>query len=203
MSVDSRATSRGTTAPLRIEPVTAERWDDLVTLFGDRGACGGCWCMFFRLKGTEFEEGTRRGGSLNRSRLQAIVREDRVPGLLAYRDGDPVGWCSVAPREEFPRISRSPVIRPIDDEAGVWSVVCFYTDRTARGQGGASLLLDAAIEHARKNGARILEAYPIDPGSRSVESEQAYVGLTSMFRRAGFEEVARRREHRPIMRYHF
>lgn len=202
MTVDRRAKSRGGDSALRIHPVTRERWQDLTRLFGDRGACGGCWCMFFRLTGAEFDEGSRRRGALNRRRLNTIVRGDRIPGLLAYRGDAPVGWCSVAPREELCRISRSPVIKPIDDEPGVWSVVCFFTDRTARGEGVATVLLEAAVEHARRNGARIIEAYPLDPASTPIPNEEAYVGLASMFLRVGFEEVARRRERRPILRYY-
>ena len=120
------------------------------------------------------------------------------PGLVVYRARDPVGWCSVGPREEFTRVRRSPVIKPVDAEPDVWSVVCFYVDDSERGQGVASLLLSAALRHAKKHGARILEAYPIDPAATPVSGADIYVGVTSMFLEAGFQEVMRRRDRRAI-----
>jgi GNAT superfamily N-acetyltransferase len=182
------------TAPLEIHPVTPGRWGDLERLFGPRGA-GGCWCMWFRLRSKDFDAQAREG---NRRALKGIVEERRVPGLLAYREGRPVGWVSVAPREEFGRIERSPTLKPVDDKP-VWSVVCFYIDRAERGEGVARRLLDAAVDHAARNGATLVEAYPEIPRKDRMPASLAYRGVLSMFERAGFREVARRGQ-RPIVR---
>jgi GNAT superfamily N-acetyltransferase len=158
--------------------------------------------MWYRLTQAEFSRGAPRGGAAgNRAATKRLVSTGRVPGLLAYRDGKPVGWISVAPREEFGRIERSSVTKPIDDEPGVWSIVCWYIDRGNRGQGVGSALLAAAVDHARRKGARIIEGYPVDPSLRKHTNAEAFVGIDSMFHRAGFREVARRSPSRPLMRY--
>jgi GNAT superfamily N-acetyltransferase len=180
---------------LAVHPVTPDRWDDLATLFGERGASSGCWCMFFRLTSSEFGD---QAGAAAREGLRGLVRSGAVPGLLAYWEGRPVGWCSVAPREEFRRVLRSPILRPVDDRP-VWSVVCFYIDRTARRRGVAERLLDAAIQHAATAGAEALEGYPRDTTGRQYPNAELYVGTVSMFEAAGFHEVERRSPTRPIM----
>jgi ribosomal protein S18 acetylase RimI-like enzyme len=181
---------------LEVHPVTPDRWDDLVELFGERGASSGCWCMFFRLTGEQFQ---RQAGAAAREGLRALVREGAVPGLLAYAEGRPVGWCSVAPRDQFQRVLRSPVLRPVDDRR-VWSVVCFYIDRASRRRGVAERLVDAAVRHAAAAGAEALEGYPRDTSSRPHSNAELYVGTVSMFQAAGFQEVERRSPTRPIMR---
>ena len=181
---------------MEVHPVTPDRWEDLVRLFGPNGACAGCWCMWFRQTQREHRS---RGNDGNRRAMKRIVAEGRVPGLLAYVDGRPAGWCSLAPREEFGRILRSPTLKPVD-RTPVWSVVCFYVSPGDRGMGITSTLLKAAVDHAAANGAVVVEAYPHDPAVTPVSDDDAYVGTVSMFRRAGFEEVARRARGRPIVR---
>ncbi|MGH2725252.1 MAG: GNAT family N-acetyltransferase [Actinomycetota bacterium] len=183
------------TGAVDVHPVTPDRWADLERLAGPRGAYAGCWCMWFRLSGREFEQ---RAGKGNRRALKGLVDEGRTPGLLAYLDGEPVGWVSVAPREEFGRIERSPKLARVDD-APVWSVVCFYMARGRRGQGIGAALLEAAVDHAAGRGATIVEGYPLDPEVRKITNSEAYHGLVPMFEKAGFTEVARR-GGRPIMR---
>lgn len=181
---------------LTFHPVTPERWEDLEALFGPRGACGGCWCMFWRLKRSEFEQ---QKGEGNRQALKAIVEAGQVPGLLAYDGSLPVGWVSVAPREDFPALGRSRVLKAIDEQP-VWSVVCFYVAKGYRRHGITVELLKAAVEYAGQRGARILEGYPVEPRQGVLPDPFVYTGLVTAFRKAGFEEGARRSETRPIMR---
>ena len=174
---------------VRIEPLTAERWDDLVTLFGARGAYGGCWCMWFRKPNAAWSSA---GGDRNRRDLRDLAQAGRVPGLLAYAGDRPVGWVSVAPRTEFTRISGVPALGsdevPPDD---VWSVVCFYIDRSHRRRGIGRMLLAEAVAHAQRGGARVVEAYPVPPKDGAKADENVYTGVLSMYRDAGFREVGR------------
>ena len=181
---------------LYYEPVTPERRADFEALFGPRGAVGGCWCMWYRLKRSDYDA---QKGEGNRRAMEAIIDSGRVPGILAYRDEEPVGWCSVAPRSEYPVLDRSRVLKPVDDQP-VWSVVCFFIAKNFRGQGMSGRMLEAAVAYAREQGASIVEGYPVDPRSDSTPDVFAFTGLVSTFLEAGFEEVARRSETRPIMR---
>ena len=139
-------------------PATKERWPDLVELF-DRPVVRTCFCMFYRKSGA----GTGVGAE-NRRAMKALVDRGIVPGLIGYEDGVPVAWVSLAPREDFPKLRRSPVMKPVDDQP-VWSIVCFFVDRRARGRGLSERMLGAAVDHARSCGAR-LEAYPVDQEGR-------------------------------------
>ncbi len=120
-----------------VHPVTPDRWADLETLFGPRGAMGGCWCMWWRVKRSEFEQ---QQGEGNRLALKALVNGGTVPGLLAYDGDQPVGWVSVAPREAFGVLQRSRTLKPVDAQP-VWSVVCFFIHKDYRSQGMSSHLL--------------------------------------------------------------
>jgi GNAT superfamily N-acetyltransferase len=182
---------------LEIQPVTSENWADLEKLFGPRGAIGGCWCMWWRIKRTEFEAQQGHG---NHEAMRSIVESGVVPGILAYSAGEPVAWCSVAPREEFSVLDRSPVLKRIDDQP-VWSVVCFFMAKGYRHQGVSSLMLKAAVDHAAQHGAHIVEGYPIEPKKDRAPDIYAFTGMVSIFKKMGFLEVARRSESRPIMRY--
>lgn len=182
---------------LDVHPLTAERWKDLERLFGPRGACGGCWCMWWRLKRSEFE---KQKGAGNKRALRKIVASGQVPGLLAYVDREPIGWCSVAPRESFPVLERSRVLKRVDDRA-VWSIVCLFVAREFRGSGVSVVLLRAAVHYANKQDAKIVEGYPVEPKRGRMPDAFAYTGLASAFRKAGFVEVLRRSETRPIMRH--
>ena len=116
---------------LEFRPLTPERWADFESLFGKRGACGGCWCMWFRVSRKEFE--TQKGAG-NRKAMKATVDSGVVPGLLAYHEDRPVGWCSVAPRQDYPRLEGSRILKPVDDQPA-WSIVCLFVAKSQRGKG--------------------------------------------------------------------
>lgn len=190
-------TESGIVSNLKYHPLTDDRWTDFETLFGERGACGGCWCMWWRLTNAVFN---RQKGEGNRKAMKTIVASGEVPGLLAYADGRPVGWCSVAPREKFLRLERSRILKRIDD-VPVWSVVCFFVDKRHRSQGVSVGLLRAAVAYAKERGGKIVEGYPVDPKKPRIPDLFGYHGLVSTFKKVGFEECLRRSESRPIMRY--
>jgi GNAT superfamily N-acetyltransferase len=175
-----------TVAKVDVQPVTADRWPDLADLFGGYGASSGCWCMWFRVAPRTW---SANGNDGNRAAMERIVAAHELPGLLAYEDGRPVGWVSVAPRFEFERIAGPADRAPAGDEA-VWSIVCFFIQPGRRGQGVGSALLAGAIDFARSRGASVLEAYPIDRDS-PISNGDAYTGLKSMFEKAGFRETGR------------
>lgn len=175
--------------------MTPDRWGDLENLFGKRGAYGGCWCMWWRLPRAQFQQ---QVGQKNKEALKAIVDSGQAPGLLAYGDGEPIAWCSVAPREAFPALERSRMLKRVDDKP-VWSVVCFYVAKPFRRRGVMVPLLTAAVEYARAHGAKIVEGYPVEP-TKGLSGYSGYTGVVSAFRKAGFVEVLRRGS-RPIMRY--
>jgi len=182
---------------LEFYPLTPERWADFEKLFGKNGACGGCWCMWWRLKRSEFE---RQKGEGNRRAMKRIVDSGEIPGILAYAKGQAIAWCSVAPREAYSLLERSRTLKRVDDKP-VWSIVCFFTAKPFRGKGIMLRLLRAAIEYVTKHGGKIVEAYPVEPKEGRMPDAFAYTGLASTFRKAGFVEVARPSEKRPIMRY--
>jgi GNAT superfamily N-acetyltransferase len=190
---------------LEIHPLTPGRLRDLASLFEQGGDPKWCWCASFRVRGMTFSNSSP---AENRAVLEKAARTDarkgRAPGLIAYRDGQAIGWVSLAPREDFERLERSTVLARIDDRP-VWSIVCFVVARRSRGQGVGEALLAAAVDYARDHGATLLEAYPADTSSGRIHSANAYMGTLSMFERAGFKEVARRQANsavraRPIVR---
>ena len=180
---------------LEIHPLTPRRWSDLVKLFGPRGACAGCWCMWWRLSRADFVAGKGDG---NRRGLERYVRAGKVPGLVAYEGGEPVGWVAVEPREAYSRLERSRTLAPVD-AAPVWSITCFFVARRHRRKGVTRALIEAAVRHATASGARIVEAYPVDLEKRTADAF-LYHGAASTFRALGFEEAARRSPTRPILR---
>ena len=191
-------TDQGKQPKLGFYPLTKARWSDFEALFGERGACGGCWCMWWRLKRSEFE---KKKGKDNKKAMKAIVYGGEVPGILAYDEGNPIGWCSVAPRDSFPVLNRSRILKKID-ETPVWSVVCFFIEKKHRNKQVSVQLLQAAIEYVKQRGGKVLEGYPIEPKKDRMPSAFAWTGFASAFRKAGFVERIRRSETRPIMRFH-
>jgi GNAT superfamily N-acetyltransferase len=178
-------------------PVTPERWPDLEQLFGERGACGGCWCMSWRRKTADFRQNK---GSGNKRALKQIVCRDLRPGVLAYDGDKPVGWCSIAPREAYLRLESSRVLAPVDDQP-VWAVSCLFVDKAYRRRGLSVELLRAAAAFAQERGALIVEGYPVVPYAKNMPAPFAWTGTLAAFERAGFLQVARRSQARPIMRF--
>jgi ribosomal protein S18 acetylase RimI-like enzyme len=154
--------------------------------------------MHYRHRGPAPVPAGKTYAEARRAELKALVDTGPPPGLIGYRGRVPVGWVTLAPRAEFARLARSPVMKPVDEQP-VWSIVCFVVPAEHRGQGVAQALLDGAVAHARRCGARLVEAYPVDKDGRS-HDEFMWFGAKSMFDRAGFTEVARRRPQRPVMR---
>jgi GNAT superfamily N-acetyltransferase len=183
---------------LQFLPVTKNRWSDFETLFGERGACGGCWCMIWRLTRKEFEN---QKGEGNRKAMKAIIDAGQIPGILAFSRGKPVAWCSVAPRGHFPALGRSRILKVVD-ELPVWSISCLFVDKEYRKKGLSIQLLKAAVEFVKNQGGWVVEAYPVEPKKDKMPDVFAWTGLASAYKKAGFAECARRSETRPIMRFY-
>jgi len=183
-----------------IEPLTPARWDDLVELFGRPGAsiARTCYCMAYRRSGKHELPPGLTHSQANKRELKALVDRGVVPGLIGYREGRPIAWISLGPREDYARLARSSVMKPVDDKP-VWSIVCFFVDATARHQGVADAMLAGALAWARTNGVTLLESYPCDVAGKS-RDDSLWFGSAAMFDRAGFVEVARRKPTRPVMR---
>ncbi|HXX29419.1 MAG TPA: GNAT family N-acetyltransferase [Myxococcaceae bacterium] len=170
---------------LEIRDLRPELWPELEALFGKNGACGGCWCMFWRL-----EQGERysalQGPALKR-RFKARVKRGDVLGAIAFADGEPAGWVTYGPRLSFPRLARARTLA-CDDADRVWSVPCFFVRRGFRGRGVASALLAHALGRMAERGAPLVEAYPVKPtrDGRPMPDAFAYTGTVAMFDRAGF-----------------
>jgi len=181
---------------LTFRPLSADTWDDFEHLFGERGACGGCWCMLWRLTSRQFKE---QKGSGNRQAMRHLANSKCSPGILAYDLEAPIGWCAIAPRHEYPALGRSRVLKPLDDQP-VWSVSCFFIDKAYRRQGISTMLLNEAVEYAHASGAKIVEGYPVEPNNENYPAVFAWTGTTKTFKQARFKECTRRSPTRPIMR---
>jgi GNAT superfamily N-acetyltransferase len=176
---------------VEIVPATTDLWPLLVDLFAHRGGPDTrfCWCIFWRVRSKDFSEASP---AVNRERLRALVEQGPPPGLVAVENDRAIGWVGLAPRPEYQRIEHSRVIPRVDGPVP-WAISCFVVSRDARGQGVASALLAAAVDHAQAAGAAAVEGYPIDTdsaGGGRVRDTGAYVGTRSMFERAGFRIAA-------------
>jgi GNAT superfamily N-acetyltransferase len=178
---------------LIIRPVTPELWPALEDLFGNKGACNGCWCMYWRI-GSAY---TKRRRKENKNAFRKIVKRGPPPGLLAFKGGVPVGWCQLTPRDALPWLDRSRRCKRVDD-VPVWVLSCFYVRNGYRKQGIASALIAAAVKAARRAKAPALEAYPRDAHH---DPGYSFTGYVSTFARAGFKTIACHVPARPIMRH--
>lgn len=177
-------------------PLNKESWPFLEKLFGDKGACGGCWCMYWRLTGKEYEENK---GSSNKAKLQDLIREDLPLGVLAMDRKEAVGWCSVSPRASLKRLENSRLFKKVDDTP-VWSITCLFIGKNYREQGLSVKLIDAAARYAFENGAHTIEAYPIIPRQNRMPAVFAWVGFEKAYKQVGFKKIAQPSETRLIMR---
>ncbi len=176
--------------------VTKECWKDFEKLFGKNGACAGCWCMFWRIRRKDYEE---KKGAGNKKAMKKIINSGKIPGILAYYNNEPVGWCSVAKREVFIGLENSRILKPIDDKP-VWSVSCFFIRKDFRNKGVSVELLKAAAKFVKSKKGKILEGYPNEPKGGKMAPAFAWHGIASAFKQAGFKEIEKRSETRPIMR---
>ncbi len=184
---------------LSFEPLTKSNWNKFVQLFGDKGACGNCWCMYYRLKKGEFEEGKAENG--NKAAMKDLVWANKPTGLLGIYEGQAVAWCAFAPREDFLKLENSRVHKRIDEEQ-VWSIPCFFIHKDFRRLGISVHLLKGLTRYAKEKGIKIIEAYPTVPTQEKLPDAFAWIGLYKSFERAGFEIVDRTSKHRPMVRYY-
>jgi len=182
---------------LSVHPLTPNNWSDFEVLFGEKGACGGCWCMWYRLKRSKYES---TKGSKNRSMMKKIVDSGIIPGILAFDGSKPVGWCSLGPREEYTVLSRSRILKPVDNKK-VWSIVCIFINKEYRKKGLTEFIIKSALDFTKLNNVKILEAYPIDTENKNYPVVFAHTGFISTYYSIGFKECARRSSTRPILRY--
>ena len=177
--------------PFVTKELRPELWSDLERLFGESGACGGCWCMSWRQERGEKWEDVK--GSLAKRRLSLLVKAEKAHGILAYDGGEPVGWCAFDRRVDFAKLNRSPSLACADAER-VWSTPCFFVKRSHRGKGMAGVLLRAALSAMKSYGATVVEAYPVKPhpAGKTIPHAFAWTGTRSLFEAAGFRIVGNR-----------
>lgn len=183
--------SQGSTPHLEFREVDADRWEDMVRLFEARGSPKSCWCMVWRATPAEAK---RTDGNSRKAALRSRARHGVPVGILGYCEGKPIAWCSIAPRSTYRRLGG-----PDDfahDPDAVWSLACFFLSREFRGRGITEQLLQAAVACARRHGAKVIEAYPVDPESPSYR----FMGFVGLFERAGFEKVGAAGKRRHVMR---
>ena len=181
---------------LTFKPLTISTWNDFVQLFGERGACGGCWCMSWRQTPADYK---KLKGEKNKKAMKKLVEREEQIGIIAYDGDKPMGWCAVAPREQYIKLQASRVLKPIDEQK-VWSIPCFFLAKEYRRQGLSSEILKGVIAYCKKKKIKILEAYPIIPYSDNMPAVFAWTGMLSSFLKAGFVEEKRWSKVRPIVR---
>lgn len=183
---------------LKAYSLDSSKWNDFEELFGEKGACGGCWCMSWRLKKSQFDS---QKGMGNKNAMKALVDNNEIIGVIAYIGEEPIGWCAVAPREKYIRLENSRVFKRIDDEP-VWSITCLYLSKSCRRKGISTELIKAAINYCKLNEAKIVEAYPVVPYDEKVPDAFLWTGIPASFLKAGFKIAERRSKWKLMMRYY-
>lgn len=181
---------------LKFSILTPETKSDFETLFGEKGACGGCWCMYWRLPHSEYE---KNKGENNKLLMRELIKNKSSLGILAYKNKIPIGWCSISPRLFLERLKTSRLFKPIDNVT-VWSVTCLFIKKEYRKQNISSELISYACEYAFKKNANIVEAYPLYPKKEIMPDVFACYGFKSLYEKAGFTEIKKCSETRLIMR---
>ncbi len=172
---------------VEIRPLTLENWENFVSLFGENGAYEGCWCMWWRIPEKKFQ---KQLGDGNKNAMKGLVQTGNIPGLLAYVGEQPAAWCSLGPRSNFPQLHNSyPQLDKAEDNE-VWAIVCFFIGESFRHKGLMVPLILAATDYAISQGAKIVEAYPIDP-TEDLSGCKGYTGIRSSFITAGYTEIFR------------
>jgi GNAT superfamily N-acetyltransferase len=176
-----------------------DNWHMFLELFGEKGACGSCWCMFYRLSNSDFKEGKKNYG--NRESMKKLVRQKKPAGILAISKDHAIAWCAFALRQDFIRLENSRVHKRIDDKE-VWSIPCFFIHKDYRRKGVSVEILKGIISYARKNRKKIIEAYPQIPTQEKYPDSFLWIGLYKSFERAGFQIVDRKSKNRPMVRFY-
>jgi len=184
---------------LTFEPLTKKNWNNFVQLFGERGACGNCWCMYYRLVKSDYLEG--KAGDGNRDAMKELVWNGKPAGILAIYEGQAIAWCAFAPREDFIKLAKSRVHKRIDDEQ-VWSIPCLFVNKHFRRHGVSEALIKGVVRYAKENDIKIIEAYPTIPTTEKLPDPYAWIGFYKSFERAGFRIVDRTSKNRPMVRYY-
>lgn len=184
---------------LSFKPLGKKNWNKFVQLFGNKGACGNCWCMYYRLTKSAFEEGKADDG--NKTAMKNIVWANKPAGLLGIYEEQAIAWCAFAPREDFIKLENSRVHKRIDNNI-VWSIPCFFIHKDFRRHGVSVELLKGVISYAKKHRVKIIEAYPAIPTQEKLPDTFAWIGLYKSFERAGFEIVDQTSKNRPMVRYY-
>ena len=184
---------------LKIEALTSANWQQFEELFGEKGACGNCWCMYYRLNKADFQAG--KTDNATREAMYELVKANKPTGLMAFYEGRAIGWCAFAPREDFEKLQRSRVHKRID-ELKVWSIPCFFIHKQFRRKGLSVAILKGIIKYAQTHGIHIIEAYPTIPTQEKLPDSFAWIGLYKSFERAGFEIVDSTSKHRPMVRFY-
>lgn len=184
---------------LTVRPLTRDTWDDFEAVMGANGGARGCWCMHWRLSLDEWMEGKGDG---NKAAMRRLAGRKTPPGVVAYLKDEAIAWCGYGDRSDFPRLQRSNLLKPVDDEPVV-SLTCLLIKKDHRGEGRSQEVIVAVCDHlAKTSDVRTVEAYPVEPvGGRMAGPDNAMTGIASAFVAAGFEEVARPRQDRPVLRY--
>ena len=181
---------------LKFDSLSASNWKQFEILMGEKGGCGNCWCMFFRLPYKDFQANKPDG---NKKLMKQFVNKGMPQGLIASINNDPVGWIAMAPREDYMKIGNSRVFKRIDDKQ-IWSITCFFIKKEFRHKGLSQQLIKGAVDFAKKKKIKTLEAYPAIPYSEKVPPPFLWVGVLSSFIKNGFKIVQQNSKSRAMVR---
>lgn len=197
MRVRPSRESRSAGSNLSVRPLGRDDFPIIEKLFGPKGACAGCWCMYWRLRGNAWKSAA---GETNKAAFRELVETGRVQGVLAFADAEPVGWCNIGPREDFSRLQASRVLATGAPD-GTWGVLCFFVPPQWRNRGVASALLAGAVALARKSNAKLLEGYPVNSGTKgTIPAAFAWTGVPRLFENTRFRNATPKGQSRPIYR---